>query len=90
MNKLDDETIFKIFKRAIEENKCPNSYCKEYNVARGYIYGRFKKIGVPRSYEQRQKVGQDLIDKIVVQNSYAESKELIEQCREILGEKKEN
>ncbi|MDO4391512.1 MAG: hypothetical protein Q4C11_00195 [Clostridium sp.] len=75
---LDDEEIFEIWKKSILEKRSASTFDKEYNRSKGYTYYHFKKLHLPKSYEEINALDSSTLDDLLQKKSYTEAKKILE------------
>ena len=62
--------VFEIWKRCVLEKKCGDSFDKEFGKEKGYFYGYFRKLKLPKSFDDRDSLDSNTLEKIMAQKCY--------------------
>ena len=75
---LTNDEIFCIWKQCVLQNKCANNFDKQFGKEKGYIYHSFKRLGLPKSLDDRISFNESILSSLLKQHCYADAKTILE------------
>jgi len=74
---LTNDEIFCIWKQCVLQNKCGHNFDKQFGKEKGYIYNAFRRLGLPKSLEDRLSFDKNILSSLLKQTCYADAKTIL-------------
>lgn len=84
IQQLSNDEIFNIWKKCVLENKCAHNFDKQFGKEKGYIYNAFRRLGLPKSLEDRLSFDKNILSSLLKQTCYADAKIILKSIGGVL------